>query len=133
MNSKRRRGLSLLEVILALAILGMSLAIIGEMVRLGLRSSVATRDLTTAQLLCESKLAEIVAGVEPLAATSGAPLDPEGLWTYTVQMESAQEEGLVTIQVTVQQATTNRPVSFSLVRWMIDPGVEIIEEEPADE
>ena len=53
-----RRGLSLLEVMLAIAILGGSIAVIGELIRVGTISAAKTRDLTTAQILCESTLAE---------------------------------------------------------------------------
>jgi prepilin-type N-terminal cleavage/methylation domain-containing protein len=64
-SGRRRRnaGLSLLEVILAIAILGGCIAVIGELVRLGARQAEEARELTTAQLLCESKLEEIAAGV----------------------------------------------------------------------
>jgi general secretion pathway protein I len=58
-------GFSLLEVILALAILTGAVAVLGEIVRLGIRNAQVARDTTQAQLLCESKLAEITAGIIP--------------------------------------------------------------------
>ena len=63
-------GLSLLEVMLALAILGGALAVIGELTRLGARSAETARDLTRAQRYCENKMAEVSAGlVTPQAIT----------------------------------------------------------------
>ncbi|MCH5374492.1 MAG: type II secretion system GspH family protein, partial [Planctomycetes bacterium] len=70
MKSPLRRGLSLLEVILAVAILGLGLAIIGELIRNGTRQAEEVRFLTAAQLLCESKLEEVAAGVVPPASGS---------------------------------------------------------------
>ena len=57
-----RTGLSLLEVMLALAILGGALAAIGELMRIGARNAEKARDLTTAQMICESTMAEIQLG-----------------------------------------------------------------------
>ena len=54
-----RGGFSLLEVILALAILIGILAVLSELVGLGVRNARVARAMTQAQLLCESKLAEI--------------------------------------------------------------------------
>lgn len=123
-----RSGFTLLEVILALAILAGAIAVIGEISSLGLRSARIARDLTHAQLLCESKLAEIVAGLEPLEAQQGVPLgtvddSTEPDWLYSVELNSTPETGLVEVRVTVSkdQSSERRPVSFSLVRWMLDP------------
>ena len=55
----RRRGLSLLEVILAIAILGGAIAAIGELVRLGVRSASYAKQPTQAHLLCDTRMAEI--------------------------------------------------------------------------
>ena len=56
-------GFSILEVILALAILGGSIAVLGELASRGLHNAQVAADLAHAQLLCESKLAEITAGI----------------------------------------------------------------------
>lgn len=126
MVMSKRSGLSLLEVILALAILGLSLAAIGELMRIGSRSAEMARDLTTAQMLCETKMAEIVTGLLPTTAIAEAPIQDVGTgndWLYTVQTQTIDQQGLISIRVTVQQNPdyASRPVSFSLVRWMIDP------------
>ena len=119
-----RDGMSLLEVILAIAILGGALAIIGELIRIGSRNAASARDLSTAQLHCESKLAEVAAGVEPLEG-GGGPLDETGEWTYSVVSEPVDDLGLIGVTVTVQQdpAQIARPLSFTLTRWIIDPAV----------
>ena len=119
------RGLSLLEVILAIAVLGGCMAVIGELVRMGVRNAEEARELTKAQLLCESKLEEVAAGVMPLesAANAAFELDPD--WSYTIETGSLDQQGLVQVRVTVQQVESDRlyPLTFTLTRWILDPSL----------
>jgi prepilin-type N-terminal cleavage/methylation domain-containing protein len=124
-----RRGLSLLEVMLALAILGGALTAIGMLVRLGSRAAVESREMTQAQLLCESKLAELTAGLLPVEP--GGPwqfdLPEQAEWVYFVDIEPVPLPGMVQVTVTVAQEseTARIPRFFSLVRWMQDPNVDL--------
>ena len=128
-RSRRRLGLSLLEVMLALAILGGALAIIGELMRLGVRNAESARDLSTAQVFCEAKINEIAAGLlppQPIASTpieEIASLGADAPWLYAVDVEQIDQQGLISVKVTVTQdpSVAARPIEFSLVRWMIDP------------
>jgi len=135
----RRGGFSLLEVILALAILTGAIAVLGELARMGLQNARIARDRTYAQLLCESKLAEITAGItlpEPCPLTPfGTVADPrEADWLYSIEVYGVDEEGLVGVRVRVVQdlEPRKRPVEFALVRWIVDPGVELSEEAVAE-
>ncbi len=116
---------SLLEVILALAILAGALAILSEVARTAMWNAGRTRDLAQAQLLCESKLAEILAGIEPAEPISGASLEtgqsPD--WLYSIEIAPLDVEGLIEVRVTVEQdlPPERRPVRCTLVRWMVDP------------
>ena len=106
-----------------MAILGGSLAAIGQLISIGGRNGAIARDLTAAELFCESKLNEVVAGVALPDAVSGAPLDETGEWEYSVEIGTTDLNGLTAITVAVNQAKGRiaRPVSFSLSRWMVDP------------
>ncbi len=122
----KRHGLSLLEVMLALAILGGALAAIGELMRIGARNAEIARDLTTAQLICESTMAEIQLGFLPIQ--SAGPIEVTDVqyqqeWLYTIVVEPINQEGLTSVWVQIEQNAEifSRPVSFSLTRWMIDP------------
>lgn len=129
-----RCGMTLLEVILAIAILGGSLAVLGELVRVGTRTARAARVLTTAQLLAESLVAEVTAGVTAPDPIDGVINDFCGLrWQYVVQIEQVDQKGLLAVAVTVREDkdASERPVSFALVRWMIDPQTECDLEEAA--
>ncbi len=136
-NKQRRRrlGLSLLEVMLALAILGGALAVIGELMRLGVRNAESARDLSTAQVFCEAKINEIAAGLLPPQPIGNSPIEEiasqgaDAPWLYSVEVQQIDQQGLISVRVTVTQdpSVELRPVNFSLVRWMIDPTQVAIE------
>ena len=127
----KKAGFSLLEVILALAILAGALAVLGEASRQALRNAAVARDLARAQLLCENKLAEIVTGITPAEPADKTPfdatvelLDPdEPAWLYSIATETTDEPGLILVRVTVTRdlPPEQHPIEFSLVRWMADP------------
>ncbi len=129
--ARRRRGLSLLEVILAIAILAGCIAAIGQLVSLGSRQAEESRDLTKAQLLCESKIAEVAAGAVPAEAASSAPFEHDTNWLYSVVVNSLDDQSLLSVEVTVQQAefVGERPLTCTLTCWMIDPSLALMEEE----
>lgn len=121
-----RAGMTLLEVILAIAILGGSLAMLGELVRTGTRAAREGRLLSTAQLLADSILAEITAGVSQPEATEGA-IDFGGFgWSYIVEIKQVDQQGLLAVNVTVRESAdlSQQATSYSLVQLMIDPQVE---------
>jgi type II secretion system protein I len=121
-----RTGLSLLEVILALAILAGALAVLGELVSMGTRSAATARDLTRAQILCESKLAELTLGTEPVVAQQQTEFQMDPEWVYSVAVESLGQTGLVSIRVAVQRESEGErdAAAYSLVRWLPDPNVQ---------
>jgi type II secretion system protein I len=118
-----RRGFTLLEVLLALAILVGALATLGELIRMGLQNAHGAAASTTAQLLCESKLAELTAGITPPSSIAPTPLDAEGFWQFAVAVEPTIDASLLVVRVTVSEnlPPQQSPVEYSLVRWMVDP------------
>ena len=126
-RSAARAGLSLLEVILAIAILGGSIAVIGELVRLGARQAEEARELTIAQLLCESKLEEIAAGVIAPEAVGDVPFDLDPRWSYSIEIGSLDNPDLLQVTVMAQQVDGSReiPLYYSLTRWILDPNLEL--------
>jgi len=127
----RRRGLTLLEVILAIAILGGCLAVIGELVRVGSRHASEARHLTKAQILCESTMEEIVAGILPAEAVTASVYENDPDWVYSVTTNYLDQEGLIEVRVMVEQVNTDAlyPLTTSLTRWMMDPSVAEMEAE----
>ena len=119
----RTHGLTLLEVILAIAILGGCLAIVGELVRMGVRHAEEARELTRAQLLCESKLEEIAAGVAPAESAAMVAFENDPEWTYTIDVSPLDQQQLTLVRVTVQPVESDRlyPIVFTLSRWILNP------------
>jgi general secretion pathway protein I len=139
-NLSYHRGFTLLEVMLALAILVGAIAVLGEFGRVGLRCAKSSRDLTRAELLCESVMSEITAGILTPDSAQGVPVtdpssqgtsvnttqaDDGGSWVYSIDAKTIDQDGLIAVTVTVQNTpVADRPASFSLTRWIPDPGLE---------
>ncbi len=127
----RRSAFTLLEVILALTILAGAMAVLGEVSRLALRNAVAARDLARADLLANSKLAEIEAGITSTDSVDRLKFDPttesldpgEPAWLYSINSQSTDEDGVISVRVTVTRdlPAGQHPVKFTLVRWLPDP------------
>ena len=115
-----RRGLSILEVMLAIAILGASLAAIGQLVSLGARGAEGARHATKAAVLCENKMSELVVGLTPLAPTSGQfEEDPE--WSYQIDVATVDQTGLLNVMVEARPTDDAYAVPFRLHRFVVDP------------
>ena len=119
----RRRAVSLLEVILALAILAGALAAIGELVRVGVRHASAAQDISAGQLHCQSIMDQLSAGVLPMGAAADVPLalDPE--WLYSIEVQSQTLQGLMRVTVAVRRDEprgSSEPLAV-LVQLVVDP------------
>jgi len=131
---RARRGLSILETMLALAILGGTLAALGELVRTGTRAAKGAEEITIAQLLCENLINETVVGLRPLNSGSGRfPDYPE--WVYRVDVQPVDEQGglLAVVATVAHQDGTPQPYEFRLIRWTIDPVFKYPPEETEEE
>lgn len=122
-------GFSLLEVIIAMAILAGGIAILGQVIRIGTQSASDSRNLTTAQVLCESTMSELIARVLPLESVQRTPFETNSDWLYSVIIRSTEEEYLFFVQVIVEENidTEQRPLSFTIQRWVLDPDLELLE------
>lgn len=97
-----RAGMTLFEVIIALAILFGALAVIGQLIATGSRAAVRTEMHSKATLLCQSKLAEVVAGALPLQPAAGLPVDeyhPD--WVWSLEVAPGPHPDLLLVAVTV--------------------------------
>ena len=120
-HSRDSRAFTLLEVILALVILGGALAVLGEVMQLANSGAVGSRAETQAQLLASSVMDEILAGVRDDSPTTRQPLDlPETpRWLYSVRTETSDVAGVYPLEVIVEQDLEPQfnPVKFRLLRW----------------
>lgn len=126
-STSPRSGLTLYEVLLALSIMLISLSVLGGHITFGTRAAITANVRTEAALLCETKMNEVVAGVEPLTSTGGPLVSAvPGEWTWS----SSAEVGIphvdtVAIEVVVERVGFRGwdNVRFSLRRIIRDPAL----------
>ncbi len=133
-HGHRRRGMSLLEVLAALAIFIFTAYAITQMVDNASRAATRARRMAKAQLLAETKMDEIVAGALPLSSGGGTIEEEIQGWTYNVTVNpeswSAVQDvstgssitGLNSVIVTVNYSSQfAEPIEYSLSRIILDP------------
>jgi hypothetical protein len=103
------------------------MAVIGELIRLGARQAEEARELTVAQLLCESTLEEIAAGVIAPEPVGDVPFELDPRWSYSIEVSSLDTPELLQVTVMAQQVDGSReiPLSYTLTRWILDPSLEL--------
>ncbi|MBX3416073.1 MAG: prepilin-type N-terminal cleavage/methylation domain-containing protein [Pirellulaceae bacterium] len=117
-----KSGLSLLEVVLAIAILGVSMVAIVELLNVGYRAAISGRLRTEAALLCDAKMAEIAAGALAVQSSGMSSMPENPNWNFSVDVQPSIQLGLLTVTVTVRQSSNSTaPISMSIVRFMPDP------------
>jgi type II secretory pathway pseudopilin PulG len=128
-----RRAFSLLEVLLATGILLGSLIVLSELASIGRRRVRDAEDLTVAQRICQTKIHEILAGIQDPVPVEDAEVEDEPGWFYSVQTGPvAGQQGLIAVRVTVTQdvaeaggqaflPAAGQSEQFTLVRWVRDP------------
>ncbi|MFK8111455.1 MAG: type II secretion system protein [Rubripirellula sp.] len=140
----QRAGFSLFEILLALAILGASLAILSRIAENGTSAAREARDLSVARIICQSKLSEIL--LDSMAGTAPQSSPPTPLpafdsqattpFSFTVDVQPAPLDGILAIRVTVEAQDPNGGpalATYSLMRWMIDPALGLEEAEAEEE
>lgn len=142
-----RHGTTILEVLLALLILGGAIAVLGEFSRNSFRNAKIAQDMTQAELLAESILAKVRIGIIEMESAFDVPITnisnrndtisdtnavTEGslsdiLWLYTLEITNLDDDGLVELAVTVRQnlPEEQQPAACRLVRWFaVEPETE---------
>jgi len=130
-NSNQRRGLSLLEVILSIAILGGSMVVIGHLYNLGFRSAQNAQFRSEANRLADSKMAELAAGVIPAESTSDAEIEDAPGWQYSIEIEDSLQPGLFLATVFVKRESESDILAdgLSIVRFIPDPDYDAEEDQ----
>ncbi len=124
-RNSTRNGLTLLEVLISMAIFLGSLTAIMQLLNTGQQAEVSARLQSEAVLRCDSKMAEIVAGIEKaVSSADGTFLDDEiGSWNWSVDVTNGTATSLLKITVTVEHSPDgkNPNAAFTLTRYMRDP------------
>jgi general secretion pathway protein I len=131
--NRPRRGLTLFEVLLALAIFVGAFAAIGQLINSGVRGALQSRMRLQAAQLCQAKMGEVVCGALPLQSAQ-AVFPEDAAWSWSMVVSPAPVPGLMLVQVTVQRVSKNQQatVKFDITRYVRDPQLYLAAEEEAN-
>jgi type II secretion system protein I len=121
LTSIQRKGFTLLEVLLSAAILAASLAALGQLISNGTAAGIRSQRQTEAALRCQSKLDEMLAGVEALRTVPETPFADDSRWLWNAEVQ-ATSESLRRVTVSVRNADSTS-VDFTLTRLLRVPRV----------
>ncbi|MFO0011523.1 MAG: prepilin-type N-terminal cleavage/methylation domain-containing protein [Planctomycetota bacterium] len=125
----RRAGLSLLEVVLALSILAMSAGILASITMTAVNNGMMGHRLATAQILADSKMAEVLTGAISIQGAVGWTMItdpvPDGTWYYRLETTITGNQGMVGVRlaITDEIGMADNAELFHVARWMIDPAL----------
>ena len=126
-HDHRPGGFSLLEVMIATAILATSTILLLSLFSTGERHAKKAETRVLGQMLCQSKLDELLADPALIRSVVEEPLAGYDNWTYSVDWTATGIDGLVSLRVSVSEvreqdwlkdtrAAADRQ-AFGLVRW----------------
>jgi general secretion pathway protein I len=120
--SGRRRGLSLMEVLVALAIFLLAFIVLGRLVIFGSDQALDAQHQGQAADLCQTKMAEVIAGALPLTSQSDVPFEEDPGWHWSLDCEKSNYPGLWTVTVRVSRQEPQRTrVLCKLTQMVLDP------------
>lgn len=119
----RRRGMSILEVLLAMAIFLMSLIGLGQLLSICSDLALETEFTNRAQQLCWSKMGEFVSGALPMTSQGETPFEEDSAWSWSAECEADSTVTMlytVTLHVTRKRAD-GTTFDATLRQMVIDP------------
>ncbi|QGQ24593.1 prepilin-type N-terminal cleavage/methylation domain-containing protein [Gimesia benthica] len=124
-QKRTRAGLTLLEVLISLAIFLGALTALSQLIGIGSRAAVQAQLRTQAILKCQSKLAEALAGAQPLEAVSQAAFEDEENWKWSLDVQPGAYENMLQLTVSVLYSGAGESVttSYQLTRQIRDPAM----------
>ncbi len=120
-----RRGMTLIEVLLALAIFLLSVSALAQLMSNGMDGAVQSRLKTQAVMRCESMLSEILVVSDLMQTSLDTPFEDDPSWTWSLEVLPGPTDDLLELNVTVQhegESALSR-VSTSLRRYVRDPQI----------
>jgi len=109
-----------MEVMLATSILlGSSIALI-ELATIGRKQANSAYDLNTAQILCQAKMDELIAGIASPKGTEEQELLDNPGWFYSIESQPLRLKDLTEVKVSVfqEERENQKQIRFTLVRWL---------------
>jgi type II secretion system protein I len=129
--SGSRAGLSLLEVLVALAIFLSSLAGLFYLVTLSGKLAQAGQMRTRALQIAQSKLAQVTWGAIALSSQADQPCDEDPEYHWSIDAEQGSTQGLWNVTVKVTRPNMKPIIEVSLNQMILDPANRGTIQDPA--
>ena len=121
--ARQRLGLTLLEVVIALAIFLMALVPVMRLVSMGGERALDVAHQAQASMLCQNKLDCVKVGAEPLN-TSGTVDMGNLTWNYSIDSSPSDVQNLYLVKVSVKvDRADGKTVQESLSQLVLDPAL----------
>src|SRR5947209_13117077 len=124
-RAEARRGLSLLEVLVALAVFLISYIAIWELMNLSGKQALTLSYRNQATQLAQAKLAEVTSGVVPLSGQGDTAFEDEydaPNYTYAIDISDGAVSTLKVVTVTVTRTGQDgSTVKVKVSQMMLDP------------
>ena len=123
-SSARRRGTSLLEVMLSTVMLLGCVMALSRVAFLARRHAHGAEDRSLSQIHCQNIVEEMLAGVRPMQNASPTLFEGDE-WVYMIDVQEMEQAGLAQVSVTVDRLDDPEGplpmeddlVGYRLVRW----------------
>lgn len=126
-RQRRSRGLSLLEVIIATAILAGSGMVLFSIIGMGSKYALRAEELTYAHHFAQSVLDEWQAAPTAVGTEQTGTLEEAPDWNYRIESQTLEDQSLCLVQVEIfrsrtsqTNATDGEPI-YRLSRWVRVP------------
>jgi hypothetical protein len=123
-----------MEVLAALTIFLLAFVVLSRLVMLGGDQALEAQQQVRAADLCQTKMAEVIAGALALSSQQEVPFNEDPSWRWSLACEQGNVPGLwnVTVQVARQQPQGLRPFC-SLTQMVLDPQIHgSVQDTPPD-
>ena len=98
-NDNNRTGYTLIEVLVALTVLIAGFTALSTMTNHARRAAIAAEELSVAQLACQTRINEMLAGIRPVAAAFNESVPELDHWYMTTELFPATKPGLTTVRI----------------------------------
>lgn len=101
-----------------------SLTVLSRLASIGIEHLHRAETTATAIRLCQNKLGEVLAGIQPLEKVEEQTILENNDWNYSIEVQSLEPLPLVEVRVRVARISTDqgRPAGrrglYELVRWV---------------
>ena len=123
-RTNRRKGMSLLEVIIAMAVFLMSLTGLVFLMGVASESALEAQMRSQAMSICQSQLAKAASGSVPLSGQAMSTSEDDDAYQMSMDVDSGSFNGLHNVTVTVTRKRGNgSEMECSLSQMILDPKI----------